>query len=136
MKDEINKKRSESLKKYYKENPRGSKYATKREWLDSKKYFRLANRYGLSRKFYQHMVETQNGLCAICDKVINVVDHDHVTNEVRGLLCNNCNWGLGNFMDNPELLVRAAQYLKSDNYLGIKDVKYTSDNNGLVYAKA
>lgn len=128
-------KRSESLKEHYRKNPRSSKYANKREWLDSKKYYRLLSRYGLTRRYYEYIADLQDDLCAICEKEFVVVDHDHKTDEVRGLLCNNCNWGLGNFMDRPELLVRAAQYLSSDNYLAIKNTEYISDSNGWVYEK-
>ena len=40
-------------------------------------------------------------------------DHNHKTGAQRGLLCTNCNLGLGNFKDNPELLLRAIEYLKT-----------------------
>ena len=62
--------------------------------------------------------------CVICgDTTKLVVDHDHATGKIRGMLCNHCNRGLGHFRDDPMLLEFAAQYLyasidspKWDNY--------------------
>lgn len=56
--------------------------------------------------------------CVICgNEETLVVDHDHSTGKIRGLLCNHCNRGLGHFRDDPQLLEFAAQYLNasSDN---------------------
>ena len=59
------------------------------------------------------MLESQDGLCAICKAAPSVhVDHDHATGAVRALLCFNCNGGLGQFKDDPELLHAAAYYVQ------------------------
>ena len=57
--------------------------------------------------------------CVICgsDEPL-VVDHDHKTGKVRGMLCNHCNRGLGHFRDDPELLEFAAQYVREMSALG------------------
>jgi hypothetical protein len=72
-------------------------------------------KYGLGLIEYQAMFEAQAGRCAICKSTPTVkrlsVDHDHKTGVVRGLLCTNCNLGLGNFKDNQEILKAASDYL-------------------------
>lgn len=72
--------------------------------------------YGLSKEDYFNLLNGQNNLCAICgkkdeDKVL-CVDHDHKTGEVRGLLCNGCNIGLGNLKDDIQILQSAIAYLQ------------------------
>jgi hypothetical protein len=71
-------------------------------------------RYGLPKDEFRRLTEAQAGLCAICggpDPKGLCVDHDHQTGAVRGLLCHRCNFGLGNFDDDPSLLRAAAAYL-------------------------
>jgi NMD protein affecting ribosome stability and mRNA decay len=66
------------------------------------------------------VAEMRRGGCSICGgagvegRWGNLhVDHDHVTGRVRGVLCSNCNTGLGKFKDNPDLLRKAAVYLST-----------------------
>lgn len=74
------------------------------------------SRYGISLAEYEELLSTQNGGCAVCgqkDEWFNLaVDHCHGTNRVRGLLCSQCNRGIGLFRDKPELLEKAAEYLR------------------------
>lgn len=74
----------------------------------------LRDRYGITVEDYNDLLIEQDSKCAICSRTVVGsldVDHDHSTGEVRGLLCNRCNTGLGNFKDNPESLINAANYL-------------------------
>lgn len=74
---------------------------------------RLMKAHGLSREQHNELVNRQQGLCAICSRHLKLfVDHDHTTGERRGLLCNNCNSGIGRFKDNPAWLEAAANYLR------------------------
>lgn len=67
---------------------------------------------GLSMRDVEAMSRRQEGRCAICeDETDLVVDHDHATEAIRGLLCNPCNRGLGFFRDSPTRLAAAIAYL-------------------------
>ena len=80
----------------------------------------LKTKYGLTQEQYDAKLAAQNGGCCICEtkepggRGVFPVDHDHETGVIRGLLCDNCNNGLGRFQDNPEFLRRAATYLEFD----------------------
>jgi len=77
--------------------------------------------YGMTVAEYEAMLAQQNGVCAICETKPDdrplCVDHDHITREVRGLLCHSCNAGLGNYKDDLRRTRRATLYL--DIWLGI-----------------
>ena len=74
-------------------------------------------RYGLSPNEFDRLTEAQGGGCAVCGSPESgernlSVDHNHETGEVRGILCRNCNTGLGCFGDSPELMLEAIAYLR------------------------
>lgn len=82
----------------------------------------IERKYGITPNEYIRLMESQNGCCAICDNpevIVNktgelrmlCVDHHHETGEIRGLLCHKCNYGLGIYNDNSELLMKASLYL-------------------------
>ena len=85
------------------------------------KVVNLKRKYGLTLDDYHRLVDDQSGRCAICgspprcksrnDKELHV-DHDHTTKKRRGLLCMQCNLGLGYFFDNAESLKNAALYIE------------------------
>jgi hypothetical protein len=72
--------------------------------------------YGVSREQYEAMLSEQQGLCGICNRSLPLsIDHDHATGFVRGLLCSNCNIGIGNLQDDARLLLSAVHYLNQSN---------------------
>lgn len=103
-------------KKYRIDNPENSKRAHRKS--------KLKRLYGLTIEDVEIMLKNQNSRCAICGRELFLhgtsadknkiarVDHNHETGEVRGLLCDKCNRGLGYFDDNEEYLIKAASYLK------------------------
>src|SRR3990172_1836935 len=84
------------------------------EWhLQQRKDERLQKLYGLSRKDFDAIAKSQLGRCSICSRSVPLhVDHCHDSGIIRGLLCNNCNNGLGRFKSNSEWLERAALYMR------------------------
>lgn len=99
-----NKLRSEQYRKNY--NPKKN-----RERL-------LLSKYSLTLDDYNTKFEEQKGKCAICkrhqselNKVL-FVDHNHITNKVRGLLCDACNTGIGYLKEDFDIFYNAISYLK------------------------
>lgn len=72
-------------------------------------------KYGITDLQYMQMEFAQDRRCAICkhSKPLEI-DHCHATGKVRGLLCHDCNIGLGMFKDNIKGLREAANYLEKD----------------------
>lgn len=94
-----------------------ARYARNKDSVKDADYRR---NYGFGLDQYNEMVQAQNGRCKICGTSKPGgrgnrlhVDHDHTTNVIRGLLCTNCNIGIGKFKDSPEFLETAANYLRA-----------------------
>lgn len=111
---ERNNKTLHKYKDYYKEY-------SKNYPKDKKKSSQLKYDYGITLEQYNQILVKQNGKCSICSAISPEragsnyfhVDHCHITSEVRGLLCNNCNLGLGHFKDNTGVLLKAIDYLNN-----------------------
>lgn len=87
-----------------------------RKW-GATRFYHLKARYGITREEFDQLFERQRGLCAIClSEPAAHVDHDHETRQVRGLLCFNCNGGLGQFKDDPMRLALAIAYLSQPGH--------------------
>jgi hypothetical protein len=102
------KKRRERQREYLKTHP----VPKEKSWR-----YHLKSNYKISPEDFDLMFSWQNGLCAICGCSASNgrrlhVDHNHTTGGVRGLLCTNCNLGLGLFKDSEGLLLSAISYLK------------------------
>ena len=129
-KEEINKRRKEYRQnnknkiaerdKQYRLKNKDKYRAKSAEWYkankDRAKNYHFLRRYNISLDDYNRMVIEQDGKCWTCsvkaeDEVL-VVDHNHLTGEVRGLLCHKCNTGLGLFRDNQGYLLKAVEYLR------------------------
>lgn len=89
------------------------------------KLTRMERVYGLPREEYFEMLRASQNKCYICGIELNeellCVDHNHDTDEVRGLLCRDCNFGLGNFKENIKSLYKAIEYLLKYNKKIIKN---------------
>ncbi len=83
---------------------------------------RLKRKYGMTPEDFDRMLLAQGGVCAICRKInvggrTLVVDHDHQSGQVRGLLCTPCNTLIGRWSDSPSAALRAHDYLLAHRQL-------------------
>lgn len=91
------------------------------------KQISVNNTYGLSEDMYQQDLEKCGSKCMICSRECKlVVDHNHSTGKYRGLLCPQCNSGIGMMKDNPDIANMAAIYLQKDLNKNIK-IDYSSE---------
>jgi len=103
-----------AVNKWRKNNPKKVK-KTKKNW-------QLKSDYGITLEQYNEMFQKQQGCCAVCGrhqselKRALAVDHNHKTGQLRKLLCDRCNVGLG-FIEDSEYLKKAIEYLNEFNFI-------------------
>lgn len=100
-----------------------------RDWyknnIERKKDYDLKRHFGIGIKEYKEMLEKQNNSCAICKQketstckkgntMRMAVDHCHTTGKIRGILCSNCNKGIGSLKDSIDNLKNAIIYLTKE----------------------
>jgi hypothetical protein len=93
---------------------RAYEQANKEELSARRQFGHLERRYGISRTDYQVLLAAQRGVCPVCGKRSKktlCVDHCHATGTVRGLLCRQCNFGLGCLGDDQAAMIAALAYL-------------------------
>ena len=109
----------------YRKTPRGlaaiKRYEHSINGVAARRNRRLLLKYGMSALAWNTLFEAQGFCCAVCkstepgrkDKQWHT-DHDHVTKEVRGILCLNCNAAMGLVKDDPNRLRMLAEYLEKE----------------------
>jgi hypothetical protein len=98
----------------------------------------LMKTYGITTDQYNELLANQSGVCAICKsskpssessrKKFFCVDHCHNTGEIRGLLCDSCNRGIGLLKDSVEILKQATEYLEKHS----NTIDFKNNNNKYV----
>jgi hypothetical protein len=129
-------KNKEEQKEYHKkymvtyiEKNRSKLYQYQKKYRENNPEFvrnsQIKCKYGITLEQYNEMFIIQNGCCSICGRHQNEfkkalhVDHDHITGNVRGLLCTNCNTILGMAHDEVDLLKNVIDYIERyNNYVG------------------
>jgi hypothetical protein len=132
-KSHLNKYKKEWARIMYKKDPEKahrrykfpSNVAKKKEWMEKhsvngipyRRLLHIKKSYGITTEKYMALLEKQDNKCSICGLDFYIskrelcIDHDHATGKIRGLLCDRCNWGLGQFKDDIVRLQKAIEYL-------------------------
>jgi len=109
----------------YRKNNKEIIAAQQRRWRlkdkDRTKNKSLKWDFGITVDIFNKKMEEQGGKCAICGKNSDTegtnlhIDHNHTTNTLRGLLCGNCNRGIGSFMEDVNVIQSSIEYLQKAN---------------------
>jgi len=97
------------------------KYLSTEKGATTTRQAHLRRKYGIDLQTYEELLLSQGNKCKICRVDSNpdsragyfVIDHNHTTGDIRGLLCTKCNALLGLAQDSEDILERAKQYLQN-----------------------
>lgn len=110
--------RREVKSAWYQANKKSVQIRNKKWRADNPDYFLLRN-YGITEAQREQLILDQNGACAVCQTDLDTLgakhthtDHCHTSGVVRGVLCVQCNTGLGSFRDSLRVLKAAITYLR------------------------
>ncbi len=113
--------KGKAAKKRYGQSEKGRAVQKRYKQTEKGKITRLRWCYNIDTKEYNSLLAQQNGRCEICEKEFDKtytrdthVDHDHVTNKVRGILCKKCNLMLGLADESINTLANAIKYLEKN----------------------
>ena len=92
------------------ENFRGPDQLKKGQTKYNRQQISKMSRYGLTPEQFDRLPDR----CEVCGSTVNLcIDHDHVTGNYRGVLCNNCNLALGHLHDDPNIMIKLLNYITS-----------------------
>lgn len=120
--EENKEQRKEYSRKWHKENRDNETDQDRKDRRRHQYNVTIKRRYNIDPEEFFKIGESQKWKCAICGiqldrpesgkKNVCHLDHDHITNKVRGILCKKCNFAIGLFDDNIEVLLSAIEYLE------------------------
>jgi Recombination endonuclease VII len=113
----VNPGKSDGCASYCKSHQQARIEISRKKLHGSARHYHLVHRYGIGAQQVEQMIEEQGDRCVICQRRLDDkphVDHDHETGQVGGILCFNCNGGLGQFGDDIGRLQQAVEYLKGN----------------------
>jgi len=114
-------KKTASAKRCYDSNPEKNTRKLK-GWReanpDKVRAYHVMRKYGLTTEQYSALLRSQNDSCAVCDTPRSemereiCVDHNKMTNVVRGLLCHGCNTAFGLLKEDERTIMRLLEYVR------------------------
>ena len=88
--------------------------------FNKKKEYTIRYRYKCSIENLNEMINFKNAKCHICESNFSSqkdlsIDHNHTSGEIRGILCNSCNYFIGGFNESIDIILSAKKYLQDNS---------------------